>query len=504
MSSYENKPKERTNQYKPRSNHGDSRGNKNVMRSNRQTSGQSRSFSRDDRTQSSRSPKNDYGNQAKPVLLSIEKMGINGEGIGYIEQKPVFVDGAFPGEQVNIEITQQEKTYSKARLIRVEKPSAHRITEQFPVYTGHSYALIQMSVEEQLRQKRELVCQALRKYAHVSTQLIEDTVANPQPFGYRNQLKMPFGLENGKLVTGMYMPNSNHFIAVDHDIIHEEPLEAMRKKVLEVFNRYDYQPYDKRERKGLRTLVLRHLDGKFQCTIVTGRDNLSAPMVNELFALPGMAGIAHSINTNTGPDVFGKELRVVKGDLALPVQVNDLSLHVSCRSFFQLNTRQAATLYQLVHDLLAGGRYRLIIEAYSGVGGLGLSVRDLAQEVIGIENISSAVKNANENAQRNGANNVRFVLGDAGKEMRRLANTKKNIDVVIVDPPRVGLSDEFIIALLDTQPKHIVYVSCNPSTLGKDLSVLKQVYQVKRVIPLDMFTHTAHVECVVLMSRVGK
>ncbi len=435
------------------------------------------------------------------MKLKIEKMGINGEGIGYHESKPVFIEGAFPSEVVEVELKENMKSYFRGKLVKIETPSKFRVPSKLALYRGHSYALIDMAMEEQLRQKRELVCQALNKYARIPSLMVEDTIENPQPLGYRNQLKMPIDKINSKLVSGMYLPNSNHFIPVEYDPIHEAVLDEKRLEIMEVLNHYDFPPYNKKNRKGIRTLVLRHLDGGFQCTIVTGRDHLPNAMVNELYALKDMKCVAHSVNTNTGPDVFGKELRVLKGDIKLTVPVYNMQLQVSCRSFFQLNTVQAGRLYELVHDLLADDRYKLIVEAYSGVGGLGLSVRDLAKEVIGIESISSAVKNANENAKLNNADHVKFVLGDAGTEMQRLVKAKKRIDVVIVDPPRIGLSEEFLESLIISAPKKIVYVSCNPSTLGKDLDILKQFYEVKRVIPFDMFSQTAHVETVVLLQH---
>ncbi len=236
-------------------------------------------------------------------------------------------------------------------------------------------------------------------------------------------------------------------------------------------------------------------------TLVTGEDKLPESMIEELMALPGMVSLWQSIHTiKKTPDIFGKKMILLGGESRLPFVFDGLKLQVSPRSFFQLNTEQAKKLYHTIREMVKGPK-DLIVEAYSGIGAISLYLKDQAKEIIGIESIKDAVVNATQNAKMNQADNVRFICADAGEKLTYIAK-KRKLDMVIVDPPRTGLDDVMLECLIRSKVKEIIYVSCNPATLGKNLDVLCNYYKVERIVPIDMFPNTQHVECIVKLVRV--
>ena len=437
------------------------------------------------------------------MKIEIKKMGINGEGIGYINKKPVFVIGAFTNEIVDVEITEDKNTYLIGEVKKVIKKSDKRISKKCSVEKCGSCSLMGLHPKEQVEEKRKVVCQALFKYANIRMDKIGRIKYNEQLWNYRNQIKMPLHEVDGVLKCGLYLPNSNIFTPVSDCLVHEVEVEQVRKQIEALFEKHHSKGYDRKTKKGLRTLVLRHLDGKYQCTLVSGNEKIDEALIDDIMKIEGMVNVGQSINTVPTGEVFGSPVKVLKGEEFLSFTFDGLNLQISNQSFFQLNTKQAINLYKGVFDMLKGEHYHTIVEAYSGIGGISLKLADLADNIMGIENIPSAVDNANKNALLNGKDNVRFILGDASEEIVKLTK-EHTIDVVVVDPPRTGLSDEFINCLLENKPKKIVYVSCNLSTLGKNLAKLNEGYEVKRVVPYDMFSHTAHVENVVLLVRKEK
>lgn len=438
------------------------------------------------------------------MRIEIKKMGINGEGIGYTpSNKPVFVEGVFVGEVADVEIIEETNKYARGKVIKRIKVCEDRIKRVCDVEKCNACSLMELKAKKQVELKRQTVAQSLYKYAGIPLNKIERITYNPSLFHYRNQLKMPMQMVEGVLRCGMYLPNSNVFVPVEACKVHEKVLDDRRREIEKILNDHNCQAYDKKTKKGYRTLVLRHLEGKFQCTFVTGKDKISDAVLDDIMKLPGMVNVGQSLNTEKGSEIFGSNIRILRGDKGIEANLLDTRLFISNRSFFQLNTEQTKQLYGCVRKLLSNEKYELIVEAYSGVGGLSLVVRDLANKIIGIESIQEAVDNANYNASLNDAEHVSFMVGDAGEKLKKLTQEYCNIDALVVDPPRTGLSDQFLECVLDSIPNKIVYVSCNLSTLGKDLAVLQKKYNVEKVIPFDMFSHTPLVENVVLLTRKG-
>ena len=436
------------------------------------------------------------------MKATIKKTGINGEGIGYIDRMPVFVPQALIGEEVEIRIVDKQKRYATAELLRVVKSSKNRIRPKcFIQNTCGACPLMIARYPAQLEYKQDLLKQSLIKYAQIDPRKVARVKASEDVFGYRNQFKLPCAMEEGRLVSGLFMPNSNYFIDVKKCWIHEDGLERVRMDIMHVLNTHGCVSYNPHDKKGIRNLVVRGFDNRYQCTIVTGNDELDERLVSDLMRIKGLTSLWQSIHTiKKTPEVFGNKMMHLAGETSLAMELDGLKLRISPRSFFQLNSKQAVQLYRTIASMVKENN-ELIVEAYSGIGAISLYLKDKAKEIIGIESIKDAVVNANQNAALNGCEHVSFLCDDAANKLTYLSK-KRSIDVLVVDPPRSGLDDAMLGCILRSKIKNIIYVSCNPATLGKNLAVLCSRYNVDRIQPIDIFPHTPHVETVALLSKL--
>ncbi|WP_289220078.1 23S rRNA (uracil(1939)-C(5))-methyltransferase RlmD [Ileibacterium valens] len=470
-------------------------------RSNRkmERTGHDRRFSRNSDGYESR-PYDSQRTQA--YKLKVQRWGINGEGIAYKNRKPVFVDGVIPEETALIEITEDNEKYAKGKLVRILEESPRRRHPVCPIADQcGGCALMHVDYKGQVRAKEKLLKEALKKYAGYTGE-IEPIVKNPTPLAYRNACKFPFGKdEEGKITTGMYERNSNDFVPVARCLIHTKKLEKIRHEVEEVLQKYEMKPFDKESGIGLRNLVLKEFDDRVHIILVTSEMDLPEEMVNELLSLENAASIWQSIKDEEDMEfeMFGNRMIHLGGDMKMTLSLDDLSLELLPRSFFQLNTAQAKQLYEQVVEWIPENT-GLLVEAYSGIGAMSLFAADKCDEVIGIEVVEDAIANAKENALANGKENVRFICGDAGEELEKVADAQQ-VDFLLVDPPRSGLNKKMKESIHKAAPEKIIYVSCNPATLGKDLAEMNDQYQIEKIVPFDMFSQTPHVEVACLLSR---
>ena len=428
-------------------------------------------------------------------------MGINGEGIGYLNRMPVFCDGVLPGETAEVEIIEQKNTYAKAKLIRLYTRSEQR-RKPFCMYHKEcgGCALMHVRNEYQHECKKQLLEEALFKYGNVKRHFVRRLREGEKTSGYRNQCKLPVAEIDGKLVSGMYKPGTNHFTEIPSCLIHDPKVEEVRKAVLSVLNRHHLKAYDKKEQTGIRYLIIRVLEDQAQCTLITGKDTISRSCVDDLMKIPYMTSLFQSVNTETkGAAFFGSKSQLLAGSETIDVRINDIVLSLSPESFFQLNFDQALKLYETAVSKIDPCGY--LVEAYCGVGAMSLMAADKAEQIVGIEYVKDAVKNAKHNAERNNITNADFICADAGDGLYKAARTK-DVDILLADPPRSGMDEKMIEAILRTQPKKIIYISCNPATLAKNIRSLKQQYQVQTVIPFDLFPNTPHIESLCVLTHM--
>lgn len=298
----------------------------------------------------------------------------------------------------------------------------------------------------------------------------------------------------------MYERDSNHFQKVERCFVHSKLLESTRQEVVKILNEHHCKVYDSKTRLGFRNLVMKEFNEKIQIILVTGKDELSEDLISELSSLDCVCSLWQSKKTDTTRELFGEMIHLW-GEEKMTLRMKNLQLSLLPRSFFQLNTKQAENLYEHVARWMP--KCHTIVEAYSGIGAISLFLKNKGKEIIGIESIQDAVDNANENAKINDANNVSFICEDAGSALSRIVKEKR-VDALVVDPPRSGLDDVMKETILASKIKTVIYVSCNPATLAKDLKVLQKEYSILKIQPFDMFSQTPHVETAVLLQKKEK
>lgn len=433
------------------------------------------------------------------MKIEIVKAGINGEGIGFHSRKPVFIDGCFPGETVECEL-QDEGRHWRGRLIKILKKSPQRIKS--PCIHSRSCdacPLMALDYKEQLRIKKQLLEGALYKYCAYD-EPIDEIIGSQNIYQYRNKCNLPVFEKDGKLVNALYRQDSNHPSIIRNCLIHEEKTEEIRLAILEVLNRHHLKAYDRHEKTGIRQLIVRVFENSGQAVLVTGKDTIGKEVIDDLKKIEGLRSLFQGINTKRNPvSLMPEKLRPLFGPEKIEMKVGPYRLKLSPQAFFQLNRFQAERIYGDVRELIKD-RKKLIVEAYCGIGAISMYLHDKAERIIGIEVIEKAVADAEENARLNHIENVRFVCGDASEQVRRILK-KEKADLLVVDPPRTGLDEELITTILKAKIKEVIYVSCNPATLGKDLQMLKEKYEITSIRGYDMFPNTSHVECACLLTR---
>lgn len=429
---------------------------------------------------------------------TIKKWGINGEGIAFINKKPVFIEGVIPNETVSYHLVKEGKNFCIGKVDKITSESSSRRHPLCPVWKEcGGCSLMHVQYKAQCKMKEQVLKETLKKYADY-TGKVEPIIKNPNPLGYRNSCKLPFGSKDGLLSTGMYKKESQDFVGIDRCFTHSKHIERVRKEVVQILNEFRCNPYSKKFNTGFRNLVIKEFDEKLQVILVTAKQEISAEMIERLCQIEGVCSLWQSVKIKDSVELFGKKMIHLGLDENIYMNLDEFKLSLLPRSFFQLNTAQAINMYKYIRDIVPN--CNTIVEAYSGIGAISLFIKEKAKKIIGIEYIQDAVDNANENAKINNADNVSFICGDAGKELIKLSRNE-SIDTLIVDPPRTGLDDVMKKTILSSKIDTLVYVSCNPSTLGKDLDILKKKYKIVSIQPFDIFSQTHNIESVCSMKR---
>ncbi|XOK60287.1 23S rRNA (uracil(1939)-C(5))-methyltransferase RlmD [Paenibacillus elgii] len=446
------------------------------------------------------------------IVVTIKRIGINGEGVGYYKRKAVFIDGTLPEEVVKATVTKVEPSYITAKLVEVEKASPHRQKPPCPVYESCGGCQLQhMTYEAQLRAKEELVREAFRRYAGMETAPIRPILGMDNPWSYRNKAQLQLGRAGEQVVAGLYSPGTHKLVDITGCAIHDPAINRATETVAKLLGELDIPVYNERTRQGVvRTIVARvgRQSGEVQLTLITAADRIPdrERLVRRIRdELPQVTTIAQNLNREASPLIFGAKTTVLWGKERLDETLGDVRFSLSPRAFFQLNPEQTVKLYDAVREAAALTGEELVVDAYCGTGTIGLWLAPHSREVRGIELIPEAVDDARDNARASGAANARFFVGRAEQLLPEWVQRGIRPDVVVVDPPRTGCERPLLLALAEAKPARLVYVSCNPSTLAKDCQVLLgQGFRLDWIQPVDMFPQTAHVECVVRIYRDEK
>src|SRR4051794_30137787 len=438
--------------------------------------------------------------------LTIDSFAHGGAGVARHDGYVVFVQGAVPGDRVRAVVTKSKRDYGEARTVEVLDPSPERIEPRAP-HPGAPWQVL--PYERQLEEKERQVSEALERIGRFDQPPVRSIVPAVEQWRYRNKLEYSFGTgDDGELVLGFHRPGRwNDIDDVSDDILASDAINAVRERVKAWCREQALSAYDRRTQGGfLRNLVVREgrRSGQLQARLVTSRgqfekDQFAAAADAHGVLWTQIESVAETTREGKTELIAGKgkieeELRTPGGDV--------LRFRISSEAFFQTNTEMAEVLYGVASDLAGlAGRER-VFDLFSGIGTIALTLSLSAGEVWGVEAGERAVANAISNARLNGVDNARFFAGDVRTAMRPLVEEARRPDVVVVDPPRAGLSQKIVRRIVEAEPRRIVYVSCNPTTLAPNARQLADAgYLLKAVQPVDMFPQTPHIEAVALLER---
>lgn len=447
-------------------------------------------------------------------VIKITDLNHQGEGVGRLQEGiAVFVPGALPGEQVEIEVTQRKKNYASGKLLGVMEASTERHQPQCSIYNGCGGCAFQhANYQAQLQYKRNLVQQNLTRIGKLETVTVLPTLGMKDPWHYRNKVHFQVQQVDGQLRLGYFAQGSHDFKPLTSEScgLVDKDLNQVASEIETILNKYKVPVFHWRSKKGLlRHVVLRKAQATGQIMVVFVTSNAHWPRVKQMAIeiqqqLPNVVSVIRNINQSSSRVVMGDKNITLAGESVIMDKLGDVKFAISPNSFYQVNPSQTSVLYQkALEDAGLTGQEK-VLDAYSGIGTIALFAAKGAKEVVGLEMVPQAVQDAKENAARNGITNAEFYQGEVERLLLLMKQEGYQPDVVILDPPRKGCDQVALETLAAMQVPKIVYVSCNPATLARDVAYLhQQGYNVGPVQPVDMFPWTSHVECVILMQRRG-
>jgi len=430
-----------------------------------------------------------------------------GQGVARIEGCAVFLPNAIAGEKYRVRIEKVGKTWAAGKIVEILEKSPHRVNRACNVAKlcgGCDFW--HMDYEEEIRLKADRVKQCLNRIGGENLEEVP-ILAAPTCYGYRNKAQYPVSSQKGRVFAGFFKAGTHQVIENEKCLILPPETDRVKKIIVDYVNHYRISAYDETTGKGL----LRHIyvrrgavsEQILVCLVVNGR---KLPHIEDLIkglqAVPGFTSLVLSVNTKAGNTVLGEEFITLCGPGYIEDTLCGLKFRLSARSFYQVNHHQAQRLYEAAIAQAEITKNDLVLDLYCGVGTITLAMAKAAGKVIGVEVVEQAVEDARENAKRNGIENAEFFCGDAGKAALALEQKGIRPDVVVVDPPRKGLNSDTIEALSKMTPRRIVYVSCDPATLARDVALLKdRGYVLKNAQAADLFPRCSHIESIVCLTH---
>ena len=430
-----------------------------------------------------------------------------GQGVAHVEGCAVFIPNAIVGEKVEVRIEKAAKNWAAGKIVKILELSAHRIQRECPLSASCGGCdFWHMDYDEESRLKADRVRQCLNRIGGETLSEMP-ILAAPTCYGYRNKAQYPVAFKKGRAYAGFFRAGTHEVVENARCRILPEDTDAVKDSVIDYVNQHHVSVYDEAAHKGLlRHIYVRRgaVSGQILvCLAVNGRAiPKEAALIEALKAIPGFTTLVLSVNTRKGNAVLGDEFITLYGPGYIEDTLCGLTFRLSPRSFYQVNHHQAQRLYEAAITQAEITKNDTVLDLYCGVGTITLAMAKAAGKVIGIEVIPQAVEDARDNARRNGIENAEFFCGDAGEAALALEKQGIHADVVVVDPPRKGLNADAIEALHRFAPRRIVYVSCDPATLARDVALLKERgYAVKNAMAADLFPRCSHVESIVCLCR---
>ena len=449
----------------------------------------------------------------KEYIFDIISQGYEGEGIAKIDNKyPIFIEGALKGEKVKVRIVKVNKNFAYGKLMEVLEPSEERVNPPCAIYKRCGGCKLQhASYKAQLDFKWDRVKDCVSKIGKLDPTIVKYPLGMENPWRYRNKVQLPIGLINGEVKIGFFAPRSHDIIDMESCLIQDEIGDKVVKLTREWIEKFNIRPYNvdgEYDEKGIvRHIMIRRgfTTNEVMVVLVTNGEKL--PHKEEFVDLmvkniPGIKSVIQNINLKKTNVILGLESKTLWGEDTISDYIGDFRFNISPLSFFQVNPTQTEVLYgkALEYANLTGNEE--VFDAYCGTGTITLFLSQKAKKVYGVEIIPQAIDNAWINAKENKVENVEFFVGESEVVIPDLINKGVKADVVVVDPPRKGCDKKLLDSITNIDAKKIVYVSCDPSTLGRDLQVLEENgYKTLEVQPVDMFSNTAHIENVALLIK---
>ena len=443
-----------------------------------------------------------------PLQVSIETATIDGSGVARVDGQVVFVPGALPGERCSVRIAHVGRSAVFAQLLSVLTPSVHRVEPDCPYFPRcGGCALRHMDYEQELALKQTHVQSCLTRIGGQTISALPITGA-AQTDGYRNKVQFPVQEQDGRPVAGFFSGKTHRVIPVRHCRIQPDCADAIRGAVLAWMEQYHIRAYDEQTHTGyIRHIYIRFGAESGQILVCIVANCAQLPKKKQLVAAllaaePGITTIVFSPNTKKGNTVLGTEFHPLYGDGTITDTLCGLQFRLSAPAFYQVNHAQAERLYEKAVQLAGLTGNETVLDLYCGTGTITLCLARHAKKAIGVEIVPQAIEDAKFNAAQNGMENAEFFCMDAGQAAKMLADRRTRPDVIVVDPPRKGVSADVIEAISAMAPQRVIYVSCDPATLARDLKLLTAAgYTLQTAEAFDLFPRCAHVETVVLLSR---
>ncbi|HFU6520691.1 TPA: 23S rRNA (uracil(1939)-C(5))-methyltransferase RlmD [Enterococcus hirae] len=443
--------------------------------------------------------------------LDIIDLSYEGMGVAKIDGYPLFIENVLPGERVEVLVVKAGNKfgYGKVEKWLTESPDRQPLKDNRLLRTGIA-PLAHLNYEQQLLFKQKQVENVMSKIAKMPEVDILPTIPMENPVGYRNKAQIPVRRIDGRLATGFYKKNSHELVEIEDYYIQDPAIDEAIKRVRDILQRFQVRGYNEAKNEGqIRHIIIRrgHYSHEMMVVLVTRKEKFFkgkeiASIIHE--ELPEVVSVVQNINEEKTNVILGDKEKVLYGRSYIEDQLLGKTYRISSKSFYQVNTEQTEKLYQTAIEFAALQKEDTVIDAYSGIGTIGLSLADKVKEVYGMELVPEAIEDAQFNALTNKIENAHYEVGKAETVMKKWQDKGIKPSVIVVDPPRKGLDARFIASAIDMEPAKLVYISCNPATFARDAKLFAESgYEVKKVQPVDLFPQTHHVELVALLAPKG-
>lgn len=447
-------------------------------------------------------------NRNEKHIVTITDLTSAGQGVGKIDHYPLFIPNTIPGEIVEVRVTKTLKRYGFGEVTEWIEQSPDRVVPSCAVYDECGGCQLQhLSYEAQLQQKWQTVRDAMDRIGHLKDVPVHPVKGMETPWRYRNKSQVPIGLQQGKAVWGFYRSRTHDIVDTEQCLIQSEEADQLLNGLRRHLFALGLTPYDEERHKGmLRHVIVRTAEatGETMVVFVTRQKQLKhreeiVKAVRKI--LPNVTSIVQNVNSEKTNTILGRTTYPMYGPTTIVDEINGIRFEISAQSFFQVNSKQTDVLYRQTLEYAELTGTERVVDAYCGIGTISLFLAKDAAHVHGVEIVEQAIEDAKRNAALNGFDNVTFEVGASEDVVTRWYEEGQSFDVLVVDPPRKGCDETLIDTILERHPRRVVYVSCNPATLARDLKMLSDGgYTVEEVQPVDMFGHSTHIENVAKLT----